>query len=109
MNSFKHTYKKTNHFFPQTQFIIIVTVVLVIICSTFISINAKGSDTTGSKYFTTIKIEDGDSLWSIANTYCSSGYNDYNEYIDEVKSINNMSDDVVKKGSYIVVPYYKSN
>lgn len=108
MKSFKHTYKKTNKFLPKTQFLLVIAaVVVVILCSAFISVKAKGSDTTGCKYFTTIQVEEGDSLWSIADSYCSSDYTDYNEYIDEVKSINNMDDDNIKKGSYLVVPYYK--
>lgn len=113
MNSIKHTYKhkhtneKSKYFYPRVQLVIVVSVIVVILCSAFVSIKAKGSDATGCKYFTTIQIEEGDSLWSIAHTYFSSDYSDYKEYINEVKSINNMEDDNVKKGSYLVIPYYK--
>lgn len=103
----KHTYKKSKYLYPRLQFLIIMSVIVVMLCSVFVSIKAKGSDTTSCKYFTTIQIEEGDSLWSIAHTYCTSDYSDYKEYISEVKSINNMDDDNVKKGSYLVIPYYK--
>ena len=107
MNTFKNTYKKLNKTTHHLQLAIVFISVLVILCCILISIRANAKISTGNKYYTTIQIEEGDSLWSIAATYYSPDYSDYNEYIEEVKSINNMNNDNIKNGSYIVIPYYK--
>jgi len=58
------------------------------------------------KYFTTVYVESGDSLWSIASEYATEEYSDLNMYIDEVKQINNLKGIKLQHGSYICVPYY---
>lgn len=90
---------------------IIIIAFIVISISFFISVlfikkNVQAGDEINIKYYTSIEIEDGDTLWAIANTYMTDEYKDANEYIDEVKSINNISADYITEGCYIVVPYY---
>lgn len=59
------------------------------------------------KYFTSIQIERGDSLWSIAEEYGDEvHYESYEEYITEVKSINHLKDDEIVAGQYLIIPYY---
>lgn len=65
-----------------------------------------GATTHNIKYFTCINVEQDDTLWSIAKTYMSSEYTSINDYIDEVKSINNLSTDKIYYGASLVVPYY---
>ena len=36
----------------------------------------------------------------------SEEYNSYQEYIDEVKFINNLTDDTIYRGAKLVIPYY---
>ncbi len=60
-----------------------------------------------SKYFKSIMIEKGDTLWSIANENIDAEhYNNTSEYIKEVKSINSLATDKITAGNYIIVPYY---
>lgn len=109
MNTQRKNYKKSYHGACTSKLIILCVLSVIVIACTFITFSVKGSTEQKQKLFTTLKIEQGDSLWSIAEEYYTTEYSDYNEYIDEIKSINNMKDDTLKKGSYIVVPYYSDD
>lgn len=58
------------------------------------------------KYYTSIEIEPGDTLWTIAKQYISPEYNSIIDYIDEVKLLNNMGEDHIYSGQHLMVPYY---
>ena len=47
------------------------------------------------KYYTSIEVQSGDTLWS-------------NAYIDEVCSINKISQNEIHAGQYLTIPYYSS-
>lgn len=59
------------------------------------------------KYFTSIQIENGDSLWSIAETYISPEYESISDYVEELKSMNGMTDSRIYAGDYLTIAYYK--
>lgn len=58
------------------------------------------------KYYTSISIEQGDTLSSIAKAYISTEYSSIDEYISEVKFINHIDGDNIIAGNHIIVPYY---
>ena len=58
------------------------------------------------KYYTSITVEKGESLWSIADTYAGSEYGDLYEYIDEVMEINGLKNTEIKAGYHLCIPYY---
>ena len=69
--------------------------------------NASDPDTGGyTKMYKSVMIEQGDSLWDIANRYMSVGYDDINEYIQEIKEMNQMIDSEIHYGDYLCIPYY---
>ena len=74
---------------------------VLIICIIF-SVNNKKQNpeaaTTNEKYYTCITIEEDDTLWTIAEEYCTEEYDSYQEYIEEVKFINNLTDDTLYYG-----------
>ena len=86
--------------------LLLVISVLVIVFSSKNSIRADEHDTS-IKQYTSIKIESGDTLWSIASEYMDSHYGSRQEYIDEVKYINNLSSDTIIADEYLMIPYYK--
>lgn len=61
-----------------------------------------------NKYYTSIRVEAGDTLWTIAANYITDEYKDRNEYIEEVCYINHISQNEIHAGQYLVVPYYAS-
>ena len=60
------------------------------------------------KYFTSIQVSYGDTLWDIAKTYCSDEYSSLQSYIEEVKEINHLSSDKITEGMYLSIPYYSA-
>ena len=54
-----------------------------------------------------VQIEEGDSLWTIAQDNMDPGFSDINEYIREVKRCNQMDSDTITAGNYLMVPYYE--
>lgn len=93
---------------------IIIGSVLIFICFMIIS-SFKGSDskadasTTNQKYFLCITIDYGDTLYDIATEYISEEYDSIDDYIAEVKSINNLVNDSIQSGATLVVPYFAAN
>lgn len=59
------------------------------------------------KYFTSISISAGDSLYGIAERYISYEYETMQDYIREVREINHITGNDIRQGSYITIPYYK--
>lgn len=66
------------------------------------------SDGAGySKYYTSIRIQKGDTLWSIARKYNRhSGMTD-EEYIDELRHMNSISGLDIHAGHYLTVCYFR--
>lgn len=93
----------------------IFAVVLILVCSfrfgSFFS-SAHGNtqeEPVDYKYYKSVEIAKGDSLWSIAETYMTDSYESVNDYIDELASINNLNADNldnIQEGDYIMVAYY---
>ncbi len=59
------------------------------------------------KYYTSITVMPGDTLYSIAEDY-SLNYEDTDSHIMEIASINHLSDDTIYAGSSLIVPYYST-
>ena len=94
--------------------IFLMTVCLIITCSISMngfSSNAKDDSTEASyKYFKSISVANNDTLWSIAEQYMDTEhYDSISDYIQEVKSMNDLVDDVIHYGDYLVIPYYDHN
>lgn len=87
---------------------IIAVVALGILLGT--SMNALASSdkdiASYNKYYVSIRVESGDTLWAIADEYVEGFNIDKSEYIEEVCQINAISKNDIHAGDYIVVPYY---
>ena len=55
-------------------------------------------------YYTNVLIDNGDTLWDIAKDNYSVEYGDFNDYIDEIRSLNHLSSDKIHAGGYLVIP-----
>ena len=88
-------------------------VTLIIAFAFTIVLCMSGSDgkasaqSTKHKYYTSIQIEDGDSLWTIAERYAAPESGSYNDFIKEVKQINSLDDNIIEYGCSLVIPQYK--
>ena len=65
--------------------------------------HASASDT----YFTNITVDDGDTLWSIAQANIDYDYYDsIYDYMEQLKDINNLTTDDIHAGDSMIVVYY---
>lgn len=64
------------------------------------------TDSLAFKYYTSIMVEYGDTLWSIAHQYTDEHYDNIMDYINEVISINHIKEDQITTGQYLIIPYY---
>ncbi len=92
----------------------LITVLLIISFSSIFfgfRTSAQGSnEKVLYKYYKSIKIEDGDTLWKYAETYSDSRYYDhYSDYIQEVMNINHLSDEEIIASHYLILPYYSED
>lgn len=89
----------------------ILSVILVAFTSIYgiLIVNAADTDTAKTepvKYYTSITIESGDTLWEIADEYRPTGCSTVS-YVNEIKQLNHMGTDTLYAGQNIIV-YYMS-
>lgn len=60
------------------------------------------------KYYTEVRVDRGDTLWSIADRYMTEEYTSRKSYVREVQKLNNIGCDV-RYGQRILVPYYSED
>ena len=94
----------------RTYFVIASTIALmlcIVTCIFVMNSNAKEEHET-YKYYTSIQIQEGDSLWEIAQEYGALAHIDSRDYIAEVKEINHLQGDEIHSGQYLTIPYYSA-
>lgn len=75
----------------------------------FFSLKGKAEEEPKFKYYTSIEIKYGDTLWTIAERYMDATYYNRNSYIDELKSINHIhEEDEIIAGKMLIIPYYST-
>lgn len=93
-------------------FMAILTVVLVVVLAVsyhaFLSEANTGDKEISFKYYTSIEVSYGDTLWSIADEYACAEYASVNDYVDEVMQINHLKEDSIIAGQYLIIPYYST-
>ena len=112
---YTHTRKHVNRLYRlrRQTCLILITLMVVIFgilfgSSFFTSSHPKAAPEYPEKlYYTSVKVEEGDSLWSIAEEYMSAQFDSIPAYIEEIKEINHITDDTIDSGAYITIPYYK--
>lgn len=65
-------------------------------------------DPVSFKYYKSIEIQDGDTLWGIAKEYMGEEYESVQEYIAELKEFNQLITDDIQSSNYLTVVYYDS-
>ena len=88
----------------------LVTAILVLGCSMLFfsfKIKAQSREDIQYKYYKSVQVKEGDSLWNYASLYADSRYYDsHRAYIEEVSAVNALSDDRITAGQYLILPYY---
>ena len=105
----KHTaQRKSRRLHIRTALIILICLLGLILTFAFCTNTSASPESTAAKnkYYTCIDIEQGDTMWEIADRFFTEEYSDYNEYIAEVMSINNLNSEHIRSGIKLCVPYY---
>lgn len=103
-------FSKVVAFIKKYQYMVAIGVLAI--CVTLISVIMISTHVTAKKVterektVVSVKIEEGDTLWSIALDYITDEYNDIHSYIKEIKKSNGLTSDTIHEGRYIIVPYY---
>lgn len=82
--------------------------ILVVTIGGFLSKAKAKEEETYYKYYKSIQIEEGDTLWMFAEENMGGQYTNTNAYIKEVMALNAMTKDTLIAGEYIVLPYYST-
>lgn len=88
-----------------------LTFVLVIsLSSVFFALRTKAQNSNEDilyKYYKSVMVEDGDTLWNYAELYGNKQVHEKNEdYIKEVIEMNFLDSDEITAGQYLILPYY---
>lgn len=98
---------------PAAKFLISAAAIIVL-CAIVTTVNLLSSQAEEQKsspyhkYYTSIQIQDGDSLWSIAETYRTHSGKSAAEYVRDLKEMNSLSGDTIHAGHYLTIYYYDS-
>lgn len=98
------------NFVSDKKITIIVAIIVTVVL--YVAISHPGESkadakTASTKLFTCITVQEGDTLWTIAEDYMTEEYSSIQDYIDEVVRMNDIKDaSDIKAGSNIAVPYY---
>lgn len=95
-----------NRFFSSIIFTTLLA--LAVICSIKLTdVDAqKKADSNRYKYYTSVEIQPGDTLSSIAEEYITPEYASVEEYVKEIMEYNHLSSDTIHAGRYISIMYY---
>ena len=93
-------------------FTVLATICVIVFCAVSYhgirSLASNGDDQLKFKYYTQVTVAYGETLWNLSDDYIDyEEYKDKKEYIQEVQSINHLSDeDGIRAGQTLIVPYY---
>lgn len=89
-------------------FVVAAVLTSIILSITLISttVTAQRQEGAREKRITSIQIQKGDTLWSIASSNITEEYDDVNDYIKEIKQTNQLQSDIIHEGKFIILPYY---
>ena len=87
----------------------VMSLAIITVLIGVVAVNQASASEHGErqKVITSIEIKSGDTLWDIASEYYSDEFDNMNDYIKEIREVNNMPTDKIIPGNYIIVPYYK--
>lgn len=104
--------KKERQIAKRKLTLLIVTILVIVIgCIVFGSIFSSAHvDKVDKemKYYKSIEIKNGDTLWDIAGEYASDIYYDSTQdYVDEIKEVNGLTSNMIHQGQHLIVVYYE--
>lgn len=94
------------------RFLLATAVVAAAVClilvsnKKVVSADESGKEPQLNKYYKSITIEPGDTLWSIAEEYKSGAYKTTKDYVEELMDMNGVHSGRITSGQKLVVAYF---
>ena len=92
--------------------IVIAFFMVLAFCSGFLShtlLTARAEEKRGrtlNRYYTSVQIHQGDSLWDLAELYRQGSDYSSAEYVEELKRMNGLHSEQIHSGEYLTVVYF---
>ncbi len=86
--------------------VFVITIGSIVFGSIFSTAKDPATDIPQYKYYKSITIEEGDSLWSIAEENCKDSYQDTRAYVKELKELNSLDSETIHAGQHLLVVYF---
>lgn len=104
-NKIRRQKERKKHIIITVLTFCLVTIISVT-ASSFLSHAKIRPEDEVLKYYKSVAIEEGDTLWAIALQNMDSEHYDITSYINEVKQMNGLRTDNITEGMYLILPYY---
>ncbi len=86
---------------------VIILMILLLFSIVFMAVSVTAEHPSERKrLIASVYIEQGDSLWSIAEEFYTPEFKSLSDYISVIKACNGLDSDMIHEGRYLVVPYY---
>ena len=83
-----------------------IVVIVLVVCFGGMMIRGRGAEPRAEKRCTSITVQYGDTLSSIAEEYYSEEWGSTEEYVKEIMRANRLYEDKIHAGSSLIIPYY---
>ncbi len=106
------TRKRRIHLKRNIRNLTVVLLMILAFCSGFFGhtlLNAHAEEQAVqpmNRYYTSIQLRQGDSLWDIADQYSKGSPYSVKEYVEELKKINNLKMDQIHSGEFLTIVYF---
>ena len=68
---------------------------------------AGEEESSRDRLYKSVRIESGDTLWTIANRYREDSSLSSEEYVDQLRQMNRLTEDTIHAGQYLTVVYFQ--
>lgn len=91
--------------------IMILQILFFIVCLTAITnqisryTQSQGKEKKAER-FASVKVCSGETLWEISKRYYTDEYENIHSYVKKIIQLNNMTDEEINSGAYVIIPYY---
>ena len=86
--------------------VILILIICVSFGAFFVSAHEKaGTDDIVYKYYKSIEVHPGDTLWNIAEDTMTDEYSSVAEYVQVLKDMNNLHSDDIQAGQNLIIAY----
>ena len=107
--------KRRRVVYREKVMILLAAVLIAFACLCFImiessqSVQAQDPDTAAGtqKFYKSIEIGSGDTLWDLAESYTEGTDISVQEYVCDLMDINQLENDLIHEGQYLTVVYYR--